>query len=196
MPSTIGYTVNGVDVGANYRRAFAPFTRFNTRKLGFFEINCDGLSGGTLVDEELGDQPNPYFEPTAEIEFEHNGYFQRAIQAIETRGEIYAVFRPGAYYNGVDNNEGDNGNTFIVMLAIDTANVGSDNEALNSDGNPGNFNNNSTSIAEAVSDAIQDYVEVTQLRLKGSYFRYSDLNGLETANRSEARIVSAGTRRG
>jgi hypothetical protein len=190
MPSVINQATGATTVGANYRRAFAPFTRFNTRKLGFFEISMD-LSADTLENEELGGQPNPYFEPTAEIEFEHDGYFQRAIQAIETRGEIHGVFRPGNYYNGVNGNETNDGNTFIVLLAMDTVNVGSDNESLNGEGNPGNFNNASGSIADAVADACDCDVTVNQLRLKGSYFRFSDLNGLETDDRSQAVKVSS-----
>jgi hypothetical protein len=191
MPSVINQATGATTVGANYRRAFAPFTRFNTRKLGFFEISLD-LTTDTLIDEELGgDNPNPYFEPTAELEYEHDGYFQRAIQAIETRGEIYAVYRPGDYYDGVNNNEGNDGNTFIVVLAIDTANVGSDNEPLNDEGNPGNYNDNSGSIADAVSDACDCDVNVNQLRLRGSHFRFSDLNGLETNNRSQAVAVAS-----
>lgn len=188
MPSTIGYTVNGVDVGANYRRAFAPFTRFNTRVLAFFQVSLYGLDGGTLTDEELGGQDNPYFKPESEIEYQHDGYFQRAIQAIETRAEIHGVFRPGDARNDED------GNSFMVLVAIDTANVGSDNEPLNSDGNPGNFNDNSGSIAQAVSDACDCYVEVAHMRVRGGDFRYTDLNGLETLDRAQAAKVSAGSR--
>jgi hypothetical protein len=184
MPNTID-----TYVAANYRRAFAPFTRFNTRKLAFYQISLFGLSNGTLTDEEL-DGANPYFEPTAEIEYQHNGYFQRAIQAVETRGEIYGVFRPGDGHNDND------GNSFIVLLAEDTANVGSTNESLNDDGNPANYNDNSTSIAETVADAIQDYVEVYQMRIRGGEFRFSDLNGLDTNDKASAKKSVAGTPRG
>jgi hypothetical protein len=184
MPNTIS-----TYVAANYRRAFAPFTRFNTRKLAFFQISCYGLSDGTLTDEELSDQPNPYFEPTAEIEYTHNGYFMRAIQGVETRAEIHGVFRPG------DGRGDSDGNSFIVMVAIDTANVGSTNEELNSDGNPANYNDNSTSIAEAVSDALDgEYVEVYQMRIRGGDFRYTDLNGLEVTDKAQAKVASAGRR--
>jgi hypothetical protein len=189
MPNLINNPGNLTDVAANYRRNFAPFTRFGTRQLGFFEISLD-LSNNTLTDEELNDQPNPYFEPHSEIEYQRDGYFQRAIQAIETRAEIYAVFRPGSYYNGTNGEEPNDGNTFIVQLAVDTANVGSDNDPRDV-----TYNANSGSIAEAVSMACDCYVEVTQMRLRGSYFRYSDLNGLAITDRTQAVKSTAGTKR-
>lgn len=190
MPSVIGQQVGDTTIGANYRRAFAPFTRFNTRKLAFFQVSLFGLSDSTLTDEELNDQANPWFEPTAEIEYEHDGYFQKAIQAIETRAEIHGVFRPG------DGRGDSDGNSFIVLVAIDTANVGSNNDPVQSEGNPGNYNNNSGSIAEAVSDAIDDYVEVYQMRIRGGDFRFTDLNGLEVAEKAQAAKSTAGTPRG
>jgi hypothetical protein len=196
MPSLIGADAGtGINVAGNYRRAFAPFARFGTRQLGFFEISMD-LSQGTLVDEEIVSfmdpaYVSPYDQPVHEIEYQADGVFQRAIQAVETRGEIYAIFRPGSYYNGVDGNEPDDGNTFVVLLAVDTANIGSTNTPENDMGNPGNYNDNSGSIAQAVSDACDCDVQVTQLRMKGSYFRFSDLNGLETNRRAGAKSASA-----
>ena len=171
-------------LGANYRRAFSPFTRFGTRQLAFFQVSLFGLSNDTLTDEELNNQANPYFQPEAEIEYEANGYFQKAIQAIETRAEIYGVFRPGDGYQDND------GNSFIVMVAMDTANVGSDN-----DPNDVNFNSNSGSIANAVSDAIDEYVEVYHMRIRGGSFRWTDLNGLAVEDKAQAAKSTAGTRR-
>ena len=166
------------DVGTNYRRAFAPFTRFNTRKLAFYEIDLDGLAPDTLEDEELdiSSYENPYFSPTHENEYTHNGNFQKAIQVIETRAEIHGVFRPS-------------GNVFMVMVAEDTANVGSTNTPENSDGNPGNYNDNSKSIEEALSDAFDGMdVYVNQRRIKGDQFNYTDLNGLEVADKAQAKL--------
>ena len=175
-------------VGANYHRTFSPFTRFGTRQLAFFQISLFGLSNGTLTDEELEggrySPINPYYLPEWESEYEANGYFQKAIQAVETRAEIYGVFRPGDAYQDND------GNSFIVMVAIDTANVGSNN-----DPNDVNFNNNSGSIAQAVSEAIDDYVEVIHMRVKGGAFKFTDLNGLIVEDKAQAAKSTAGTRR-
>lgn len=186
--------LTGNYVADNYRRAFAPFTRFNTRKLAIFQISCYGLSNGTLESEELsygnpGDvNQNPYFSPEFENEYVHNGYFQKAIQGVETRGEIYAVFRPGSGRNDSD------GNSFIVMVAEDTVNVGSNNEPLNDMGNPANYNEMSESMAEAVSKSLGgEYVQVYRMRIRGGEFRYTNLQGLEVDNKAQAHMASAGT---
>jgi hypothetical protein len=186
MPNLINNQGNVTDIAANYNRTFSPFTRFGTRQLAFFQISLFGLSNNTLTDEELDipSNENPYFYPEAEIEYEPNGYFQKAIQAIETRAEIYGVFRPGDGYQDND------GNSFIVMVAMDTVNVGSNN-----DPNDVNFNNNSSSIADVVSEAIDEYVEVFRMRIRGGSFRWTDLNGLEVSEKAQAAKTTAGTKR-
>lgn len=189
MPSLIGADAGtGINVAGNYRRAFAPFTRFGTRVLAFYSVQLDGsnLSGEELIDDADPAYVNPYFFPVHEIEYQPDGVFATAIQSIQTQTEVMGIFRP-------------QGDTFVVMIADDTANVGSDNTPYdgngnhqNDVGNPGNYNDMSQSIADAIYNAFDgEYdVYVDQRRIKGDNFNYTDLNGLETPDVTQAKRVS------
>jgi hypothetical protein len=182
MPSLIGAQLGGGATGTvaqNYRRHFAPYTRFSTREVAIFQISVAGLSTDTLIDEELVGELNPYFYPDSPIEYETNGYFAQAVQAVQTQAEVLAVFRPG---DGRDDNDG---NSFIVMVSADTANTG--NENLDTDAGQ---NDMAQSIADAVGDALNENTDVYHMRIRGGDFRYSDLNGLSTDDRSQAAKVS------
>ena len=184
MPSVIGTDLtSGVNVAANYRRIFAPFTRFSTREIAIFQISLFGLSSYTLTDEELDDQVNPYYYPDSPVEYEVNGWFARAVIALQQNVEVLAVFRPGDARNEND------GNSFIVMVSADTANTG--NENLDAEAG---YNNKAKSIAYAISNALEVYTEVAHMRVRGGEFRYSDLNGLATPDSEQAVKVSAGTK--
>lgn len=172
MPSLIGNYV-----AANYRKQFAPFTRFGTRQLAFFQISMD-LSNGTLTAEENGAYENPYYAPEAENEYDANGYFQKAVMAVQQNVELYGVFRPGDGRNDSD------GNSFIIMVAIDTANIGNED--------PVNSNMNAQSIADAVYNTTGVNTDVYHMRIRGGETRYTDLNGLEVAEKASAVKASAG----
>jgi hypothetical protein len=186
MPSLLpadmpeGYT--GVQVAQNYRRHFAPFTSFSTRQLAFFQVTLYGLDNDTLTDEELDIEANtnPYFEPDYGQEYQADGYFAKAVQAVQQNAEVFGVFRAGD-----GRGEGD-GNSFIVMVAVDTANTG--NVGLDETDNAQNgYNEMSQSIAEAVYNGTGEVdTDVYHMRLRGGDFRYSDLNGLPTDDRSQA----------
>ena len=177
MPSLIGNYV-----GANYRKQFAPFTRFGTRELAFFQVSIFGLSDSTLTDEENGSYENPYYFPENENEYDNTGYFQKAVMGAQQNVELYGVFRPG------DARGESDGNSFIIMVAMDTANTGNEN--------PQNTNNFAQSIADAVYNTVGEYTEVSHMRIRGGDFRYTDLAGLEVADRAAAFKATAGTQPG
>jgi hypothetical protein len=177
MPSLIGNYV-----AANYRKQFAPFTRFGTRQLAFFQISMFDLSNDTLTDEEFssnGDN-NPYFHPEVESEYAASGYFQQAVMAVQQNVELYGVFRPGDGYQDSD------GNSFIIMVGIDTANIGNED--------PNNTNNFTQSIADAVYNTTGQNTDVYHMRIRGGSFRWTDLNGLEVTDKAQAAKSSAGPR--
>ena len=89
MPSQIGNGGNVVDVAANYLRT-KPSTRFATRQLAFFDVQISGVA------------TNPYVSDSA---------YSRAVRAVQTQAEVYAVGEPSSDH-------------FIVVVAQDTANDG------------------------------------------------------------------------
>jgi hypothetical protein len=98
MPSVIGTDASGVNVAANYLKA-KPSTRFGTRQLAFFNV------AKSNVHVSYADS---------------NSDYSKAIRAIQTQAEIYAVGIPAS------------GN-FIVVVAQDTANDGTNtDDGLNS----------------------------------------------------------------
>lgn len=167
---TGGYFAN------NYQKAFAPFTYFGTRQLAIFYVDLD-LPSYTLSDEELDNDNylNPWYWPDHANEYEHNGYFAKTIRAIQTKVELYAVFRP-------------NSNDFIFMCAGDTANTGGDN--------PYNMNDMAETIADAIYAALDVSVSVSRQRIRGRQFRYTasepySLNAPVAPDNTDDVVVSA-----
>ena len=147
-------------VGANYNRSFAPFTSFGTRQLAHFyiDVDTDGLSNPPMSDEELDidSYQNPWFFPDWPNEYLANGNFQKAIRAAQQNVELYAVYRPDY-------------SDFIIQVAMDTANTGNED--------PANLNGMAQSIADAIANSLDTSVTVDHMRVRGRYFRYSDLAG-------------------
>jgi hypothetical protein len=91
MPSVIGYTnPQFVNFFSNYLKT-KPSTRFATRQLAFFDVQISGVA------------TNPYVADST---------YSRAVRAIQTQAEVYAVGEPSSDH-------------FIVVVAQDTANDGS-----------------------------------------------------------------------
>jgi hypothetical protein len=119
MPSLLS-----TSIAANYRIA-TPGTKFGTRELIHALITVDNadLSDTTVVD----------------------GNFARAIQAIQTIGEVYAVGAP---------NFGEGGSTFTVILASDSL---ADNDFND---NPGNGTAASTNLENVLNTLFNELVTV------------------------------------
>lgn len=152
--------LTGNYVGDNYNRSFAPFSAFGTRQLAFFyiDVDTDGLNVPPMSDEELDNSSyqNPWFFPDWPNEYLANGSFQKAIRAAQQNVELYAVYRPDY-------------SDFMIQVAMDTANTGNED--------PDNMNSMARSIADAIADAMDTSVNVDHMRVRGRYFRYSDLAG-------------------
>jgi hypothetical protein len=93
MPSVIGTDASGVNVAANYLKA-KPSTRFGTRQLAFFNVAKSGVHTNYA---------------------DSNSDYSKAIRAIQTQAEIYAVGIPAS------------GN-FIVVVSQDTTNDGANTD--------------------------------------------------------------------
>jgi len=112
------------DIAANYRIA-SPGTKFGTRELihALITIDTVNLSDVNTVD----------------------GNFARAIQAIQTIGEVYAVGAP---------NFGEGVSTFTVILASDSLADNNFNE------NPGNGTAESTNLDAVLTTLFNQPVTV------------------------------------
>jgi hypothetical protein len=125
MPSVIGTDPSsGVNVAANYLKT-QPSTRFGTRDLAVVVI--------TVYDYTLGDGPSA-----------SDSDFSRAIRAIQTIGEIYAVGAP-------QNNGSDS--SFTVLLSAETL---GDVDFVNSN----NDNNNATNIQTVLNTLFNTSIDV------------------------------------
>jgi hypothetical protein len=113
-------------VAQNYRKQQVPFSRFQTRKVAWYKIGWADTNAGGYLDMTN---------------------MNTMIDAIQTRAEIVMVGAPH-----ISNSWGK----FMVAVFEDTANIGSDLEPTNNQGNPGNYNNMSTSIEEALREATGD----------------------------------------
>lgn len=119
MPSLLS-----TDIAANYRLA-SPSTKFGTRELIHALITVQNVN---LTDTSTVD-----------------GNFARAIQAIQTIGEVYAVGAPSF---------GEGASNFTVILASD--NLADDNF----NDNPGNGTADSTNVSNVLSTLFNESVNV------------------------------------
>jgi D-serine deaminase-like pyridoxal phosphate-dependent protein len=108
MPSLFGASYSGgVDVGANYGRMVPqqtygigePFTNFGTRQLQIIKV---ANSGGTNDLRKGADGSTGSYQDS-------NSLFSKAVRALQTYAEVYAVYAPTA-------------NAFFAVVSLDTAN--------------------------------------------------------------------------
>jgi hypothetical protein len=131
MPSVIGAdSGSGVNVAANYLKT-RPSTRFGTRQLSFYDVQITGVATNFL---------------------DPNSDYSKAVRAIQTQAEIYAVGEPSSDH-------------FIVVVAADTTNDGS-----NTDGG-------ANEMAQTLSTATGGTVTAKHLHgagFAGGLLAYSD----------------------
>lgn len=150
MPSLIGNIV-----AANYRKT-GPGSRFATRELVLVQVtvaNAD-LTDYTSTDNEdlFNGVTNPEQQDGAA-----DGNFAKAISAIQTQGEIYAIGEPTF---------GEGASNFTVILAADTFADSSFTGDINS-GSMDADNSKATSIDAILTALFDEAVTVTFTRMRG-----------------------------
>jgi hypothetical protein len=150
MPSLIGNYV-----ATNYRRS-GPGSRFGTRELVSALItiaNVDLTDYTTTDNEDLFDgETNPN-----QTNGSAYGNFAKAIDAIQTLGEIYAIGEPTF---------GEGASNFTVIMSADT--LGDDNFTDNSNSNNmNNDNNNATNLGDVLNTLFNESITVTYTRMRG-----------------------------
>ena len=107
MPDLTNSPLGGAStgtIGANYRRAFAPFTLFGTRQLRFYFIYIDGLNvnhgdnGGDFYNANAYESPfggpDGWDGVQSTPNFGVDSIFARVISVIQTQAELYGVWHP------------------------------------------------------------------------------------------------------
>jgi hypothetical protein len=172
MPDLTNSPLGGAStgtIGANYRRAFAPFTLFGTRQLRFYFIYIDNLNvnhgdnGGDFYNANAYESPfggpdgwdGELYQPN----FSSDSIFARVISVIQTQAELYGVWHPES-----DGGDPDDNSYFTVMVAGDThADDGYD---------AGGIGDNSQRLEDAIYDALSgtscNYVDVRQAYISGT----------------------------
>lgn len=119
------------DIAANYRIA-SPGTKFGTRELLHLLIT---VANTDLTDTDAVD-----------------GNFARAVQAIQTIGEVYAIGQPTF---------GEGASNFTVIVSADTF---ADN---NYNDNPGNGTADSTNVDQVLSILFNESVTISTTTMLG-----------------------------
>lgn len=153
MPSLIGSTV-----AANYRKT-GPSTRFATRELVVAQIRVNSTD---LTDETTSDNEDLFNGVTNQGQTAGTAYgnFAKAIDAIQTVGEIYAIGEP--VLDVADS-------FFTVLLSADTLGDSNFTDNVNS-GNMNADNGNATTIDAVLTALFGQSVSVTYTRLQGFGF--------------------------
>jgi hypothetical protein len=131
MPSLIG-----TGIASNYRKAF-PSTKFSTRELVHALITVDTLD---LTDESTSD-----------------GNFAKAIQAIQTLGEVYAVGAPTF---------GEGASNFTVIIAADTVGDSNHTDIINSN-QMDSDNSMATNLETVLNELFGQPINVTFTTMLG-----------------------------
>lgn len=199
MPSLINNPGNITDVGANYRRAFSPFTAFGTRKLKIMAIEVGGDLSFESEDvrgfsEMESYNDNNYGYRDGQPNFSSDSYVAKVITGVQAVAEVYGVFYPysdpdgGGYYY----------NYMCVLVADDNY---ADRVQMNDYDLPQPFGDNSQTMADAVYDALGgdnngdlDYVDVYSMVIDGTDFYSWYGSDSLAANRAD-RIANKGKNR-
>jgi len=206
MPDLTSSPIGGVDavgtIGSNYRRPFANFSRFGTRKLSFYRIEIAGVDENTM--NTLFDNENTYDTnyPEEWIETPKN-----ILEAVQRGVQIMA--EPYMFSDWDWDQDGQNYYYLYVTAVVADDTIADQLEQATS-GYPINFNSNT--LEDAIISALGedfnwDNVYVTQCILRGDYLDQNGPNALgkgsETAKslRSTARAARIaagknGTQRG
>ena len=124
MANLINLPQGETTLGTNYRKSFAPFTRFGTRQLRFYRVFVDGLNlnapenGGDDTEangyeSQLGG-PDGWDGIDGQPNFSADSAFAACLQGIQTQAEIYGVWHPE------DDLDGHVYSWFMVAVAGDT----------------------------------------------------------------------------
>lgn len=151
MPSLIGQLV-----AANYRKT-GPGSRFGTRELVLAQVsvaNTD-LTDSTTTKNE--DQFNGVTNPNVHAGTS-DGNFAKAISAIQTIGEIYAIGEP---------TDAEGTSEFTVILSADTLADAAFTSDVNASSLSSSDNSNATSLETVLNTLFGQTVNVTYTRLRG-----------------------------
>jgi len=151
MPSLIGNYV-----AANYRKT-GPGSRFGTREFVVAQITVNSTD---LTDETTTFNENQFNGVTNQGQTNGTAYgnFAKAIDAIQTIGEIYAIGEPTIF-------EGDS--TFTVIMSADTLGDSVFTSNTNS-GSMNSDNSNATTIDAVLTALFSQSVTVNYTRLQGT----------------------------
>jgi hypothetical protein len=149
MPSLIGNYV-----AQNYRKA-GPGSRFGTRELVSALITIDNVDltdYSTSKNEDLFDgATNPSQQAGTAY-----GNFAKAIDAIQTIGEIYAIGEP-TYGEGASN--------FTVIMSADT--LGDSDFTNNTNVGSVGDNSNATNLEDILNALFNEAITVSYTRMRG-----------------------------
>ena len=152
MPSLIGSLV-----AANYRKT-GPGSRFGTRELVLALVTVANVNLTDYSASYNEDQFSGITNPNQQ-DGTSDGNFARAISAIQTIGEIYAIGEPTF---------GEGASNFTVILSADTL----ADSSFTSNANDGNSladsdNGMATSIDNVLTTLFSQSVTVTYTRMRG-----------------------------
>ena len=124
MANLINLPQGETTLGTNYRKSFAPFTRFGTRQMRFYRIFVNGIDLLDPTNGGDGVMANPYESQNGgpdgwgggagQPNFASDSAFAQCLQGIQTQAEIYGVWHPDSDFDGAPYS------WFMVMVAGDT----------------------------------------------------------------------------
>ena len=150
MPSLIGNYV-----ATNYRRT-GPGSRFGTRELVSALITIANID---LTDYTTTDNEDLFDGETSPNQQNGSAYgnFAKAIDAIQTLGEIYAIGEPTF---------GEGASNFTVIMSADTLGDSSFTDNINSNSMNAD-NNNATNLEDVLNTLFDESITVVYTRMRG-----------------------------